>query len=296
MAISFLFGVGLAAVGPTLMSYVADISPASHLGRSYGWYTTAIYTGMSLGPALGGWLAQGLGFRSLFSLSGFFVLVLGGTALVILPRRPATARPDRPGAVPVSTLLRHNRGLQGCWLGTLGSCFGWGVFLTFAPLQMHNCGLTLGQIGLVCAVQTGINAISRLPLGRLSDRVQERWRLAGLGLVCFAASLAAFGAAATLRQFFLAAVALGVSMGLTFTPMGALVAEVVPPQAKGVAMGGYNTCIYLGMMLGSACLGGLIEKWGYGASFVGTALVVLLFTGVFYLLLRDVTPPQGNRQ
>jgi len=50
----YLFsGAGLAAFGPTTMSYVAGISPPTHLGRSYGWYTTALYVGMSLGPAAG---------------------------------------------------------------------------------------------------------------------------------------------------------------------------------------------------------------------------------------------------
>ena len=41
------------------MSYVAGISPPTHLGRSYGWYTTALYVGMSLGPAAGGFVAHG---------------------------------------------------------------------------------------------------------------------------------------------------------------------------------------------------------------------------------------------
>ncbi len=54
LLIYLLFGLGLAAIGPTLMAYVADLSPATHLGRSYGAYTLSIYSGMSLGPALGG--------------------------------------------------------------------------------------------------------------------------------------------------------------------------------------------------------------------------------------------------
>ena len=33
-------GIGVAAFSPTMMSFVADISPVTHLGRSYGWYTT----------------------------------------------------------------------------------------------------------------------------------------------------------------------------------------------------------------------------------------------------------------
>ena len=45
------FGVGLAALTPTLMSYVADIAPPETLGRAFGWYTMSLYSGMTLGMA-----------------------------------------------------------------------------------------------------------------------------------------------------------------------------------------------------------------------------------------------------
>jgi len=64
--IYLFFGIGLAAFGPTMMSFVADFSPPTHLGRSYGWYTTALYTAMSLGPAVGGFVAHELGFLQVF--------------------------------------------------------------------------------------------------------------------------------------------------------------------------------------------------------------------------------------
>ena len=52
--IYLLLGGGIAAFGPTMMSWVAEISPHTHLGRAYGWYTTALFCGMGLGPAVGG--------------------------------------------------------------------------------------------------------------------------------------------------------------------------------------------------------------------------------------------------
>ena len=289
IAIYLLFGTGLAAIGPTLMSYVADFSPSTHLGRSYGWYTTAIYTGMSLGPALGGFVAQGLGFRPLFLLAGFFVLLLIVATVFLLPshashlsQRPALHQPPKF----TGDLLR-NRHLLGCWLLTLGSCFGQGMFVTFTPLLAHDYGLSMGQIGLIFTAQAVFNALSRLPFGRLSDRVRSRAKLASLGFILFALSLAVFGFCRTLPQFLLAAVALGVTMGLAFTPLGALIAEVAPPEARGLAMGGYNTSIYLGMMLSSAFMGGAIGVLGYQISFLLSAVLVLLVTGGFFRLLQD---------
>ena len=45
-----LFGAGLAAFAPGMLSLVADVMPSHHLGQAYGWYTTAIYVAMTLGP------------------------------------------------------------------------------------------------------------------------------------------------------------------------------------------------------------------------------------------------------
>ena len=291
LGIYILFGLALAAVGPTLMAQVADISPLTHLGRSYGWFTTAIYGGMSLGPAAGGWLAGWLGFRPLFLLSGIFLVLIVALAAVYLPgagaARRETALPDWPRALAE---IRNNRHLLGCWLATLGGCFALGMFITFAPLYLNDSGLSVAAIGLVFSAQGGVNALSRIPLGRLSDAVARRWLQGVLGLALVGASLAAFGFARTPLQFLAAAVLLGVSMGLAFTAIGALIAEVVPLDFRGLAMGGYNTCIYLGMMLSSAAMGEVIQRIGFAGSYLLAGLVVLLSAGGFFLLIRDFSP------
>jgi predicted MFS family arabinose efflux permease len=82
-------------------------------------------------------------------------------------------------------------------------------------------------------------------------------------------------------------------MGLGFTPLGALIAEVAAPEARGLAMGGYNTSIYLGMMLSSAFMGGAISAVGYEISFSLSAALVLLVTGGFYHLLREFSGRTG---
>jgi MFS transporter, DHA1 family, multidrug resistance protein len=220
---------------------------------------------MSLGPALGGWVADWLGFRLLFLASAALVALIFVPALALLPGsglapHPASAPPKDP---PSWRRLLGNRALLGCWLLTFGGCFGLGIFITFAPLFMKDQGLSVGNIGLVFALQAAVNALSRIPCGRLSDRLERRWDQAIAGFVLLGVALAAFGWAHTLLHFLAAAAVLGFAMGLGFTPVGALIAEVVPPEARGLAMGGYNTCIYLSMMLSSAIMGG---------SFTGSAL------------------------
>jgi MFS family permease len=293
--IYLLFGIGLAAFGPTMMSMVADLSPATHLGRSYGWYTMALYGAMSLGPAFGGLVAEHWGFRPVFLASGVIIFSTFCMVLFLLPRTrrgDGGSAPTRSQAVLARELV-SNRPLMGCWLATFGGCFGLGMFVTFLPLHAHNRNLTLGQIGLVFAVQGLCNALSRIPFGHLSDRVNSRGRLVLLGLLGFSVSLVGFALSERTWQFDWWAAMFGISMSLAFTSVGALIAEAVPPETRGLAMGGYNTSIYFGMMGSSALMGSVIQRAGFEVSFVLAALVNLGLTGLFYLLMRGFSPGRG---
>jgi MFS transporter, DHA1 family, multidrug resistance protein len=278
--------VGLAMIGPSLMAQVADISPPTHLGRAYGWYTTSIYSAMSLGPAAGGILAQALGYRPVFLAVAAALFVLLFPVLLVLPRsRP---KPERDRQSSLTVLVQegwHNHALQGCWAVTLGSCIALGVFFTFFPLYALQHGLNAGQIGLIFAAQAVINALSRIPLGKMSDRA-DKTRMSVWGFLGLSVVLTGFGLTHTFLGFILLGMASGAVQGLGFTPLGALISEVVPMESRGLAMGGYNTAIYLGMMLGAAGMGPVIHQIGFEMGFFLAALINLVFTMGFYLVFR----------
>ena len=289
MWIYLLFGAGLAAFGPTMMSFVADFSPKTHLGRSYGWYTTAIYTSMSLGPAIGGFIAQQRGFLQVFLISGMIIFLSFWVVVLFLPPTHLVIA-DRPKKRKPSIIVREllkNRPLLSCWLVTFGGCFALGMFVTFLPLHAQNQSLTVWQIGLVFAVQGLANALSRIPFGHLSDKVANRSTLVVIGLIGFAAAMAGFAISKSIIHFVTFAIAFGASMGLAFTSVGALIAEVVSLESRGLAMGGYNTCIYFGMMASSASMGGIIRKIGFEGGFFITAVINLFLVGFFYLLMKE---------
>jgi MFS family permease len=70
-------------------------------------------------------------------------------------------------------------------------------------------------------------------------------------------------------------------MGVSFTALGALAAEVVGRDERGFALGMYNSCIYLGMMLSSASMGGVIHRVGFAWGFALAGGFILLATAVF---------------
>jgi MFS transporter, DHA1 family, multidrug resistance protein len=288
VAIHLLLGVSMGMFGPTMMSYVADITPATHLGRAYGWYTLALNSGMSVGPAMGGAVAEWLGFRPVFVLSGAVILLVFWMTLYFLPRARYVLI-NRPASRDIRALMKDlskNAPLLSCWLVTLGSCFAMGMYTTFVPLFAVEQGMNPGEIGLIFATQALFNALSRVPFGRLSDTVARRSDMVIVGLLGLTVAVASFGIASSMLAFILCAAGLGISIGTAYTAIGAFIPEVVKADSRGLAMGGYNSCIYLGMMLSSLGMGALVGDLGYRNCFFIAALTNLVTTGVFYLGMK----------
>ncbi len=285
-AVYILFGVGLAAFAPGMLSLVADVMPPGRLGQAYGWYTTAIYIAMTVGPATGGFLAKGIGLRNVFVVSGILSTCVALLALLLLPKSPPSRTSDVHSILAGSFDLLHNRWLFACLIATVGSCVGFGVFLTFLPLYAASCGHDPAQVGLVFAAQALTNVVCRIPIGKISDSLDRRWIVAS-GLFCLAIALGTMGQVGQLTYLMLCAIALGMGMALSYTAIGALIAEQVPALQRGLAMGMYNSCIYLGMMTGSTVMGVALKKIGYPLGFAVAGVVALVALCWFAYILRN---------
>jgi len=281
--IYLLLGVGIAAFGPTMMSWVSEISPATHLGRAYGWYTTALFCGLGMGPAAGGILGDALGYQTVFLvgavLSAFNIYAV--KRFLPAPGRDAvTVKTDETWHSNAVRMLT-NRPLIGCWLVTFGANIIGGVFFSYLPLLAHDRGLDAGQIGMVFLLQSASNAASRIPFGALSDRLGRRQHQALVGVLLASLSIAGFVFVRTFFHFLVAAVCLGMSLAIAFTSIGALIAETTVHRFRGLAMGGYNSFIYFGLMAGSIGLGPVIESVGFAYGFMLAGAINLLFVAVF---------------
>jgi MFS family permease len=203
----------------------------------------------------------------------------------ILPALAATPGPQRT-IRPALGVLLHRPGFLACLLATLGGCFGFGVFMTFLPLHLASLGMDASHVGLVFAVQALANALSRIPFGRLSDWVADRGTLVVGGLSTLTVAVALTGLSSELPELFACAALLGVSMGVAFTALSALIADIVPHELRGMAMGGYNSCIYLGMMASASTMGGVIARYGYATGFMGASAATLVMTWSFRNIYR----------
>lgn len=103
-----LQGLGGAMVMSTGVAILTAATPMSDRGRVLGINVSSTYLGLSLGPVLGGFLTQNLGWRSIFWLNGFCglaVFVLAMTRLKDENHEPRKERFDIPGTILLGLAL-----------------------------------------------------------------------------------------------------------------------------------------------------------------------------------------------
>ena len=193
-----LVGVGEAAYASLGPAMLADCFPVQDRARKFTWFYLAIPVGSALGYGLGGVVAGALGWRAAFLIAGLpGLLVAAWMAIQADPVRGAFDEAGQgAGRIPLSQGLAaifRNR----IWLACTGSyvayTFAMGALSTWGPtLLQRRFGVGLSQAGLVFggfAVATGI--VGTFLGGILTDRLQGRWRDAGLwisGLTLLAAA------------------------------------------------------------------------------------------------------------
>jgi MFS family permease len=291
-AVLALAGGAMAAFTPAVMAYIGEVGGAEHAGRAYGWYTTALYGGLSLGPALGGFAADLVSFRFAFLASGAVLVASFALAAGGLPERrgPSLRVAGRPGPAGVKTAAPRVGVLQvaedpmvlGCWGAMFCMTFAWGVLLAFLPLYAQDLGFSRRAIGGLFGLQALCNMGMRAPVGYLSDRLGLRAPFTTGGMLAFAAAAAAIP---VLRDPVLLAMAVGVTglaQGVGAVATGAALGEATEPSVRGAAMGGYSMALYAGMAAGSLLVGPVIVRAGFGAGFGAAAAVLVVGAGAFH--------------
>jgi hypothetical protein len=75
--LAFLAG---ALIAPTLTAHavlVSRLAPPKYATEAFTWSSTFIVSGLGTGMAVGGWLAENAGIRTMFLVAGGLILLMG---------------------------------------------------------------------------------------------------------------------------------------------------------------------------------------------------------------------------
>jgi EmrB/QacA subfamily drug resistance transporter len=123
-------GLGGAMIFGTGVAILTSVFPVRERGRALGWNVAAVYTGLSVGPLIGGLLTEHLGWRSIFYLNAFLGLFVIAAVVSKLKAEWAGARGEKydlPGAIIYCLMLvaiiygfSELPALKGAWLVLAG--------------------------------------------------------------------------------------------------------------------------------------------------------------------------------
>ncbi len=256
---------------------VADSTPARQRGLAFGFHRAADTAGAFLGLVIALVLVWALQRGSGALLAGTFrVLVLASLvpAFVAVAVLALGARETRPAA-PASSAARPRFGFK-----VLGKDFRRfivivGVFElgnssdAFIILRAQERGLSITGILAMLIAFNFVYTVLSLLAGKRSDRIGRR-RVVMAGWALYALTYLGLASARTAGQIVALYVFYGAYYGLTYGTAKALVADLVPAEARGMAYGTYNAVLGLTDLPASLVAGLLwsgIGRWpGFGPS------------------------------
>lgn len=284
-------GISIAAFTIGYSALVVDLSPIQHRGTLIGYMNLAVPVGMSIGPALGGFLQasgqqyfpQGTGYEVLFGISA----ICGVVAFVFSSLIEESALPDgmaqshspqikrdfwqltKDPALLVPTMV----------LLLIGLVFG--TLVAFLPLFIKELQLDF-NVGLYYTATAIASFVVRIVVAPASDRYGRGLFITG-ALVCYVVSMVLLAQAQTTTMFILSAIAEGAGAGVLIPLTLALIADRSYANERGkvfaLCMGGFD----VGIALGGPIFGFLDDTLGGYQGIFSLAAVVASIALIIFM-------------
>jgi len=289
---AILSGVSSSLFLPALGAYVAGTAPDSSRGSAFGWLTLGTHTGIATGPAVGGLIWQHFGVVPTYLVAtGLATAALSGP---ILLSGSVRTRVDLRAVPEMVARVGRDRVILGCWVAAFGIGLPWGAVSGLFPLFGTSIGLAAGSVGLLLALQSITNGISRVPLGRLIDRRSILPIGAAAGCIGYAAITALLGLQT--GPIGIAAVFMTGILALAFTLMmvQVVISERAPVALRATGLGGYSTALSAGLGIGPFVTGAVAESNGFGFGYASVAMIGALVAGIAAVLLVGARRATGD--
>ena len=272
-------------------AYVADVVPANRRGEAMG--TLGLFTamGMSIGPAIGSWLATGYSMNVMFWTSSAFALLSIGI-LLRMPETLVNPQPFRFSLLRLKKAEIFDKQALPPFVVLLLQSFSYGAVITL--ISTLSTSLGIANKGLFFTVYTLASLGVRLVFSRSSDRY-GRVPVLLVSSVMLVMSMALLIMAQTPIIFWTAALLYGFSSGMNAPTIQAWTADLADEATRGRAMATMYIALEAGIGLGALGSGWLLNhllgQAGLSASFGLSSVLALVATGYLgWLWHRDRQP------
>jgi MFS family permease len=265
-------------------SMVALRAPRESYDKYFGFYTFSASVGHLIGPVIASIVAGSDGTLPK-STSNAFLLATVLTIIALVPvirwrneRPTVVGKENSEGTFRAAINLAKRPGIMAAIYISLAISSVADVLVVFLPLFGTENNFSPYAIGAILAIRAGTTMLSRLFLGRLSDRFstfQLLWWSTIISLVCCVAMAFAHTPVTLGAIVFIAGFSLGVGQPLTMS----LVSQKTESSERALAVSARLMGNRFGQFLVPAAAGTIAAASGAGAVFI--ALAILLGTSIF---------------
>lgn len=282
--IRFIHGIASAMIMPVVQAYVGDITPKGREGFVMGLFNMAMFSGLSIGPLIGGIINDHFSLQYTFVCMGFLSLTGFFLSLYLLPpTRLENAAFKRPSP-PAWGKLINDKMIAGLFFFRFGYTAGIGIIWGFLPvLAGVELELSASSIGFLVMLGVFASGSLQMPMGLLADRINRTWMVITGGLIVVVA-MASFEWATGFNHLVIVNLVFGFGGGIA---MPALMAITIQKGKKSGAMGSVMALLTVGhsfgMFVGSTLAGLMMDFFELRHAFALGSVIMAVCTGFFII-------------
>ena len=250
----FIVGVGMAAMGPVILAYIATEFPQDRIAKGFSLYMLLSSASVIVGPTIGGLIVSAYGWRAMLWVCVAICAFVFAACTLTSRSQTSAKKPLQDFDVSGAVLILIFFSLLLC-IPSFGQNFGW----TSVPFLAVLGAAAVSLAGLVLAEKKATHPI-------LSGSFVGR------------------------SVFILSVLALFLTQGLMQANMTGTIIFVNYTQPNNTAISGYAISVmYVGMSLGAVLLGPLADKFEPKRILFGSFLLTGIGCGAL-LLFSESTP------
>ena len=279
LVMRFFTGV-LSGYIPNATALIAYQAPREKSGWAIGTLATGAIAGNLIGPLMGGILAELLGMKNVFIITGMILFI---TLLLTIFLVKETFEPvEKKNLMSTKEILGQSTRrsvLFGLFFTSLILQLGMTSISPILTLYIRELSTDTGSVlflsGLIVSV-AGVSAVISSPyLGRLGDRIGNH-KILLLGLVFSFCCFIPMGLVTAPWQLGVLRFLLGFSTGALMPSVNTLISKITPPEGVSRIFGYNQLFNNFGQVLGPLVGSAVAQAYSYSAVFFVTAGFVLL--------------------
>ena len=276
------------------VSLLASVTPDKEAGKALGMLQTGGIAGSLVGPLLGGVLAEAVGYRAVFFLTGVFLITASLIVLFFVKERPVPANRVKETRKAASFMALWP--LFPVFLASIVTQMGTMSIEPIVTVYVKTIytGPHLALIAGLAVALTGFANLAGAPtLGRLGDRFGQRAILV-IALLMAALTYLPQALAHGIVTLLVGRFLLGLFIGGMIPSLNVLVKKMAPRHLQATAFGINSSSLFLGNLIGPLIGSTVAAAYNIRMVFYVT-MSILVANALLIIFNRRLAPAMVNQ-